>query len=159
MKNRTKCFLTVLITYLSMCLGSWLLVYFLITAGSEPIMAIIAGFIASLGLSTAGILLRKQPKSVLLSYALTIVIAWCITPLVYFVLGSIIGSSSVITEIINISLIAIGFPGFIFGMAMGENSNSNPIIMYFVVYGLCGLLPVIITFVSTKVKKSGFLKK
>lgn len=75
MKNRTKCFLTVLITYLSMCLGSWLLVYFLITAGSEPVMAIIAGFIASLGLSTAGTLLRKQPKSVLLSYALTIGIA------------------------------------------------------------------------------------
>ncbi len=153
MKNKTKCFLTVLITYISMCIVSWLLVYFLIGAGSSPIFAVIAAITVCIVLSIAGVLLRNQPQNVLLSFTLTVGFAWLIIPMLYLLLANLLSSPSLISEIISISAMILGFPGFIFAMAMGENLNSNPISLYFIVYILCGLVPVIVTFISVKVKK------
>lgn len=153
MKNRTRCFLTVLITYISMCVVSWLLVYFLINAGAEPTLAVISALIVCVCLSITGFLLRHQPKSVLLSFSLTVCIAWIIVPLLYLISASFLLSPSIIGEIISISAMIFGFPGFIFAMAIGENLNSNPISIYFIVYILCGLFPVIVTFFSARVKK------
>ncbi len=153
MKNRTKCFLTVFITYISMCVISFLLVYFLINAGSSPIVAVIAALIVCFVLSIAGVLLRTQPKCVLLSFALTVSFAWLIIPMLYHILANFLYSPSLISEIISMSAMIFGFPGFIFAMAMGENLNANPISIYFIVYLLCGLVPAIVTFISVKVKK------
>ena len=153
MKNKTKCFLTVLITYISMCIVSFLLVYFLIKAGSSPVVAVIAALIVCIVLSIAGVLLKNQPKSVLISFVATVCSSWLIIPMLYHILANFLYSPSLITEIISMSAMIFGFPGFIFAMAMGENLNANPISLYFIVYILCGLVPVIVTFVTTKIKK------
>lgn len=153
MKNKTKCFLTVLITYISMCVVSFLLVYFLIKAGSSPVVAVIAAIIVCVALSIAGMLLKNQPKSVLICFSVTVCSAWLIIPMLYHIISNFLYSPSLITEIISMSAIIFGFPGFIFAMAMGENLNENPISIYFIVYILCGLVPAIVTFVTTKIKK------
>lgn len=153
MKNKTKSFLTVLITYISMCIVSWLLVYFLIGAGSSPIVAVIAALIVCIVLSIAGVLLKNQPKSVLISFVATVCSSWLIIPMLYHILANFLYSPSLISEIISMSAMIFGFPGFIFAMAMGENLNANPISIYFIVYILCGFVPAIVTLIPTKIKK------
>ena len=70
MTIRTKCFLTVLITYLSMCLGSWCACHGLIITGTSPWWAIPVAAIIAIILSVVGVRLIEQPKSILLSFIL-----------------------------------------------------------------------------------------
>lgn len=157
-KIKFKSFVTVIVTYISMCIVSAVSVFLLITPGADPITAVIAAAIVCIGLCIAGILLaRYQQKKVLFAFCLTIVSAWLFIPLLYFVSGnflqSVLSSTSIILEITSIAMIVLGLPGFMFAMAMGENLNSNPVFIYFVVAVLCAVVPVVVTYFSSKSKK------
>lgn len=151
-KIRTKSFLTVLFTFLSLCVASLLLVCLVITPGSSAAAGVISGIIVSFALSVAAILIRKQPKSVLMSFSLTVCIAWSVAPLLYYVLVPLFSSASVsvLKEIFTVFFAVISFPAFMFAMAFSENIASFPFYLYFVIFALCGLLPVAVTFLGRR---------
>lgn len=156
-KIKFKSFVTIIVTYISMCIVCFVLGLLLMTPGADPITAVIAAAIMCIGLCIAGTLLtRYQPKKVLFAFCLTIVSAWLIVPSFYFLLLYVLESfaPSIILEIISLMIMAFGIPGFLFLNIMNENLNANPVFIYFVVYALCGVAPVILTFFISKSKRS-----
>ncbi len=156
-KIKFKSLVTVIVTYISMCIvcfGSGLL---LMTPGADSITSVIAAAIMCVGFCIAGTLLaRFQPQKVLLAFCLTIVSAWLIVPSFYFVSLYLLEGlvSSIILEIISLIIMAFGIPGFMFLNVMNENLNSNPVFVYFVVAVLCAVVPVIVTYLSYKSKRN-----
>ena len=155
-KLKLKSFATAIVTYISMCIVCFVSGLLLTTPGADPITAVIAAAIVCIGLCIAGTLLaRYQPKKVLLAFCLTIVSAWLIVPSFYFVSLYLLErlAPSIILEILSLMIMAFGIPGFMFLNIMNENLNSNPVFIYFVVAMLCAVVPVIVTYLSSKSKR------
>lgn len=153
MKNRTKCFITVLITNLSMCLVSWCACHGLIASGADPWWTILAAVIIAIILSAVGVQLKEQPKSVWLSYVITVAVAWFSALLIFFLFEGVMGSVDGLSTIVYISAMVLGFPGFAFLMAISEFGTSSAETLSTIIYFLCGLVPVIVTFISIKFKR------
>ena len=154
MKNRTKCFITVLITNLSMCLASWCACHGLIASGADPWWTILAAGIIAIILSAVGVRLKEQPKSVLLSYIITVAVAWFSALLIFFLLEGVMGSVDGLSTIVYISAMVLGFPGFAFLMAISEFGTSSAEALSTILYFLCGLVPIVVTFISMKIKRN-----
>ncbi len=156
-KIKLKSLVTVIVTYISMCIVCFVLGLLLMTPGADLITAVIAAVIVCIGLCVAGTLLaRYQPSKVLLAFCLTIVSAWLIVPSFYFVSLYLLEGLAplIILEILSLMIMAFGIPGFMFLNIMNENLNSNPVFIYFVVAVLCAVVPVIVTYLSSKSKRS-----
>ena len=154
MKIRTKCFITVLITYLSMCLASWCACHGLIASGADPWCTILAAGIIAIILTAVGVQLKEQPKCVRLSYVITVTVAWFSALLIFFLLEGVMGSVDGLSTIVYVSAMVLGFPGFAFLMAISEFGTSSAETLSTILYFLCGLIPVIVTFVSVKIKRT-----
>ena len=153
MKNRTKCFITVLITYLTMCLASWCACHGLIASGADPWWTILAAGIIAIILSAVGVQLKEQPKCVWLSYVITVAAAWFSALLIFFLLEGVMGSADGLSTIVYISAMVLGFPGFAFLMAISEFGTSSAEALSTILYFLCGLVPIVVTFISMKIKR------
>ncbi len=153
MKTRTKCFLTVLITYLSMCLVSWCACHGLIASGADPWWTILVAGIIAIILSVVGVQLKEQPKSVWLSYVITVAVAWYFALLIFFLFEGVMGSADGLSTIVYISAMVLGFPGFAFLMAISEFGTTSAETLSCVLYFLCGLVSIVVTLISTKIKK------
>ena len=153
MKNRTKCFITVLITYLTMCLASWCACHGLIASGADPWWTILAAGVIAIILSVVGVQLKEQPKSVWLSYVITVAAAWFSALLIFFLLEGVMGSADGLSTIVYISAMVLGFPGFAFLMAISEFGTSSAEALSTILYFLCGLVPIVVTFISMKIKR------
>ena len=154
MKNRTKCFITVLITYLTMCLASWCACHGLIASGADPWWTILAAGIIAIILSAVGVQLREQPKCVWLSYVITVTVAWFSALLIFFLLEGVMGSADGLSTIVYVSAMVLGFPGFAFLMAISEFGTSSAETLSTILYFLCGLIPIVVTFISVKIKRN-----
>ncbi len=153
MKNRTKCFITVLITYLTMCLASWCACHGLIASGTDPWWTILAAGIIAIILSAVGVQLKEQPKCVRLSYVITVAAAWFSALLIFFLLEGVMGSADGLSTIVYVSAMVLGFPGFAFLMAISEFGTSSAETLSTILYFLCGLIPIVVTFISMKIKR------
>lgn len=153
MKNRTKCFITVLITYLTMCLASWCACHGLIASGADPWWTILAAGIIAIILSAVGVQLKGQPKCVWLSYVITVAAAWFSALLIFFLLEGVMGSADGLSTIVYVSAMVLGFPGFAFLMAISEFGTSSAETLSTILYFLCGLVPIVVTFISMKIKR------
>ena len=153
MKIRTKCFLTVLITYLSMCLVSWCACHGLIITGTSPWWTIPVSAIIAIILSVVGVRLIEQPKSILLSFIITVIIGWFLALFLFFLFQGIMNTIDGFTTIVYFTAMIFGFPGYVFYMAISESLTSDAEILGRMLYFLCGLIPIFVTLVSVKIKK------
>ncbi|MBQ7957564.1 MAG: helix-turn-helix domain-containing protein [Clostridia bacterium] len=155
-KIKFKSFVTAVVTYILMCILCFVLGLLLMTPGAESIMAVISAVVVCIVLCVAGTLLaRTQPKKVLITFCLTIISAWLIVPSFYFVSLYLLEgfAPSIILEILSLTIMVFGIPGFMFLNIIGENLNSNPVFIYFVVGALCSVIPVIVTYLSSRLKR------
>ncbi len=155
-KTKFKSLITAVVTYILMCIICFMLGLLLMTPGSDPIMAVVSAAVMCIVLCVAGILLaRTQPKKVLITFCLTIISAWLVVPSFYFVSLYLLEgfAPSIILEILNLAIMFFGIPGFMFLNMINENLNSNPVLIYFVVGALCLVIPVIVTYLSSKFKR------
>ena len=105
-------------------------------------------------LSAVGVKLKEQPKCVWLSYVITVAAAWFSALLIFFLLEGVMGSADGLSTIVYVSAMVLGFPGFAFLMAISEFGTSSAEALSTILYFLCGLIPVIVTFVSVKIKRT-----
>ncbi len=154
MKNRTKAFLTILITYVSLCALAWGSVAISVFSGAGSALAIVvAAVVISIICSIAGVKLGSQPKGVWISFSLTIFFAWFTTALLNLITAPV-PYSIIVNEIVNIGSLIFGFPGFIFGMVLGERYGISGVAFIGVlVQVLCGIVPVIVTIIVAKKKR------
>lgn len=154
MKNGTKAFLTVLITYISLCAAAWGSVAVSVFSGAGSALAIVAAAIViSIICSIVGVRLSKQPKSVWVSFSLTISFAWLMAILLGWITAPFPYSTAV-NEIVNMCSIILGFPGFGFGMVLGEHYGiSSMDFIGVLVYVLCGIVPSVVTVVVANRRK------
>ena len=156
-KTKLKSLIPAVVTYISMCLLCFASGFLLMSPGSEPIMAVVSAIVVCTVLCVAGIsFARTQPKRVSSTFCLTILSAWVIVPLFYFVSSLLreVLAPSIFFDILDIIIIVFGMPGFMFLFIMSENLNSNPAFIYFVVAMLCVVVPILVTYLSSKSKKS-----
>lgn len=155
-KIRLKSFITALVTYISMCIVCFASGMFLMTPGAGPVTAVVSAVTVCIFLCVSGLLLvHYQSDKVVFSFCVTIVAAWVIFPSLYFVSCYLLDgfAPSVILELINLMIMLLGIPGFLFLNLLNENLNSNPLFIYFLVAALCVAVPVIITYFSAKAKR------
>lgn len=155
-KVKFKSLITAVSTYILMCILCFMLGLLLMTPGSEPVTAVISAVVVSIVLCVAGVALTyTQPKKVLHAFCLTILSAWLIVPSFYFVALYLSDAfaPSIIHEILSLTIMAFGIPGFMFLNIMNENLNSNPVFIYFVVGALCAVIPVLVTYFSVRSKR------
>ena len=153
MKNRTKCFLTVLITYLAMCVITWGATALLMSSRADLPYAIFAAVVISVVFSIAGMKVGKQSKSVWISYIITVSSSWFIALLLNNLLGTVMTYATWLNETINITSIVLGFPGFIYGMMLGEYYSVLSVLVISVIYIFTGIVPVMVTVFSATRKK------
>lgn len=153
MKNRTICFLTVLITYLAECAITFGTVAILMYMRADVLFAIIDAGVIGIIFSIAGVKLAKQPKCVWISFSLTVLSAWFTAILLGNLLGTVMTSVVGMTEVVNIISLILGFPGFQYGMMLGEYYTVSSVLLCAVIYILSGFVPVIVTAISAMRKK------
>ncbi|MBR3817125.1 MAG: helix-turn-helix transcriptional regulator [Clostridia bacterium] len=154
---KLKSLITVIVTYISMCIVCFALGLGLMPPGSSPVTAVASAVIVCICLCIAGILLAAyQPKKVLIAYCATIISAWLVVPSFYFVSLCLLEETvpSIITEIISLVVLFLGIPGFLFLNIMSENLNSNPVFIYIVVFVLCSVVPVAVSYLYSKSKRN-----
>ena len=148
MKIRTKCFLTVIITYLSMCVITWGATSLLMSSGADLPYAIRAAIVISVIFSSAGIKVGQQSKSVWISYIITVSSSWFTALVLNNLLGNVMPYTTWLNETINITSIVLGFPGFIYAMMLGEYYSVLSVLVISVIYILNGIVPVVVTVFS-----------
>ena len=107
MKIRTKCFLTVIITYLSMCVITWGATSLLMSSGADLPYAILAAIVISVIFSSAGIKVGQQSKSVWISYVITVSSSWFTALVLNNLLGNVMPYTTWLNETINITSIVL----------------------------------------------------